>query len=640
MKKIVIALFLIFMSISIISFSYIPKGNSENTTIAQSVHHPLFLSNITVSSDIPFNQDPSYYSFEAYHIVPPNETPVVVHVATNLLFNDTGLAPFYLKVNIPKGNYSLELMNVSIREFNGTQYDRQAYIFVNGVPIFWGSTQEINNSTAEVDVTMFENLLQGNVTFEPVIQNYYDAKIGITGLYQLNITLYLYPGPKPEGLPNEFVPLFVNCTTEKIDYNYSYVILSPSLSSITRSYVIPNGTYRMDALIWEEGGGVDEFWYANEPATRSILMYYNGKLASVINPYETIYTGGINLFYWKPLTSINTLSFHAPYIAELTPLLALGNQANITVTVTNMIPGSAWDIAGVLMLWVNQSNPLISGHLIIQKTNFMDSGPMYIPSYLGEYYLENGHYTIQYDSQLNFKYGTEISNVSQSGTFIARQEFNNVFEYAYLDESFTDKALDTGIYNASLDIHGNYPITMYLDAIAFPITNPNVIPYNLTYEQNGTISLGLTYNFDWIYGNYSHEVNVNESLYSIGGFSGILEIINRYGGAVLVSISSNNAETFKNLKATWLVDGSGFTEKFSAGALQNSTVNFNGYYIYIKESFTKIDPPITHSMSRNTNTEQSLLINNLPISKLKIHDIYHYKLYTIMRAPLGYFVRF
>ncbi|AWR98179.1 glycopeptidase [Acidianus sulfidivorans JP7] len=603
---------------------------SQNEDI-NSVSHPLLLSNVTVGSSMPFSQDPAYYSFEAYHILPPNETPVIVHVATNLLFNDTGLKPYYLHVNIPEGNYSLELMNVSIREFNGTQYDRQAYIFVNGVPIFWGSTQEIQNSTAEVDVTMFENLLQGNVTFEPVIQNYYDAKIGITGLYELNITLYLYPGPKPEGLPNGFIPLFVNCTLEGIDYNYSYVILSPSLPMVSASYTIPNGTYKMDALIWEEGGGVDEFWYANEPATRSILMYYDGKLASVINPYETIYTGGINLFYWKPLTSINTLSFHSPYIVELTPLLALGNKANISITVTNMIPGSAWDIAGVLMLWINESNPMISGNLVVQKSSFMDSGPMYIPSYLGIYYLEDGHYNIQYESILKFKYGTETSDVIQSGMFVARQEFNNVFEYAYLDESFSEKAVDYGLYNSSLNIYGNYPISMNFDVIAFPITSTSVIPYNLTYEQNGTISLGLTYNFSWIYGNYSHSVYTKESLYSIGGFSGILEVINSYGGAILVSLNSNNAETFKNLTAIWLVDGSGFEENFSAGALQNSTVNLNGYYIYIKQSFTKIDPhnDNTKSVSGYNNEYTTIKVHTSKLSKL---DLYKLKIDNSVKA--------
>ncbi|WP_204264975.1 hypothetical protein, partial [Escherichia coli] len=48
--------------------------------------------------------------------------------------------------SVPKGNYSMEILNVSIAESNGAQYDRPVYIFANGVPIFWGSTQEFFNS--------------------------------------------------------------------------------------------------------------------------------------------------------------------------------------------------------------------------------------------------------------------------------------------------------------------------------------------------------------------------------------------------------------------------------------------------------------------------------------------------------------
>lgn len=558
----------------------------------------LQLYNITVApSAIPFKEDPAYYSFEAYRIMPPNVTPVVIHVATNLVFNNTGLHPHYIKVNIPKGNYSLILMNVSIREYNGIQYDRAAYIFVNGIPVFWGSTQEINNSTAEVDLTLFENLLQGNVTFEPVITNYYAPKVGITGLYSMNITLYLYPGPKPQGLPNEFIPLFVNFTPEKITFNYSYIILNPYIPSIMQTVNVPNGTYRMMLLLYEEGGGLDEFWYTNEPATRSIQLYYDNYLAGVVNPYETIYTGGIDLFYWKPLTSINTLAFHGLQLIDLTSFIALGSEANITVDVTNLeeafqltgLPYFDWDISAALLLWVNESNPLISAKLTTAQSQFMDSGPIFTPGFYGVYYQEDGHYYTHYSAILNFEHGTEVSNVITKGVFVAKQTFNSVFQYGYLDESFYENAKETGFYNASLIISGSYPITFTFDAVAIPITSTSVIPYNLSYMQNGTINLGLTYFMNWTYDSYNHVEKVHESLYAIGGFSGIIEIINRYGGAVLVALTSNNAITQKNLTATWLVNGKGFTEAFSAEGLQNSVVNFNGYYVYITQSFTPIN---------------------------------------------------
>ncbi|MEM0200765.1 MAG: peptide-N4-asparagine amidase, partial [Saccharolobus sp.] len=515
-----------------------------------SISKPLILGNITTLNSGKIQYDPSYYSFEAYQIHPPNVTPIKVPIATNVIFNNSGLKPYIVTVNIPRGNYSMEILNVSINESNGAQYDRPVYIFANGVPIFWGSTQELLNSTASTDVTMFENLLQGNVTFQLVLENFYDAKIGITGIYKMNVTLYLYPGTPPKGLPNYFIPLFLS------KYNYSYIILNPVNDYISQNITIPNGTYRLALMLYEEGGGLDEFWYANEPATREIQVLYDGRLVGIVNPYETIYTGGINLLWWKPVTSINTLSFHSPYVIDLTPLLALGSSGNIAVTVTNLLTalqltGSTafdWDISGVLLLWVNSSNPLISGTLLSQYSRFMDSSPIFNPGELGEYYQEGGSYLINYSALLNFKYGTEYTDVIQQGRFYAYQTFNQIYEKAFLGENFMEKAIEMGnLYNSTLYYEISYPIFLQLSAVAIPITNPHVIPYNLSYYQNGTLDLGLNYYYENLFNGQNITIKTIESVKAIGGFGGIIEIINKYGGAVLVALTSNNAITTKNL---------------------------------------------------------------------------------------------
>jgi len=571
-----IILFLFFFSLITI-----PSTASRPST----AQHPFLPLNITLPSYL----DPHYYSFEAFQIKPPtNVTPIVIPVATNATFNDTGLMPIIKKVYIPPGNYSLILMNVSISENNGAQYDRAAYIFVNGVPVFWGSTQEFANSTAQADLTLFENLLQGNVTFQLVITNYYDAKVGITGLYHMNVTLLLYPGQKPEGLPNEFIPLYMS------KYNYSYVILNPVTPRITQQVTIPNGTYKMSLLMYEEGGGLDEFWYTNEPATRSILIYYNNLLAGVVNPYETLYTGGIDLFWWKPLTSINTLSFHSPMMIDLTPMLAYGLKPNITTCVYNLITayqltGStafSWDISGVLMLWVNQSNPLMNAKPLTSEARFIDSTPLFTPAFSAEYYQEAGNYLINYSSELTFEHGSEFAWSLQKGKFVAYQTFNQIFEKAYLDEKFYEMAVDRGIYNSTLVINGNYPVLLDLSAFAVPITNPRVIPYNLSVLQNGTLSLGLSYYYEYTFGSYNNTVKTEENLTAVGGFGAIIEIINKYGGAILVSITTNYANTQKNLTSWFLINGYGYKEIFSAEGLQNSTTNLTGYYKYVHISFS------------------------------------------------------
>ncbi|WP_338604109.1 peptide-N4-asparagine amidase [Sulfolobus tengchongensis] len=610
----IIALILLFSILAGIAVVPISFSQSSSFTL----YHPLILGNITMLNGGNIQYDPMYYSFEAYQIHPPNATPVIVKIATNAIFNNSGLTPYVVHVNIPKGNYSMEILNVSINESGGAQYDRPVYIFANGVPIFWGSTQELLNSTAEADVTLFENLLSGNVTFQLVLENFYDAKIGITGIYKMNVTLYLYPGTPPKGLPNYFIPLFVN------KYNYSYVILNPLNNYISQNVSIPNGTYKMALLLYEEGGGLDEFWYANEPATREIKVIYDGRLVGVVNPYQTIYTGGINLFWWRPLTSINTLSFHSPYIIDLTPMLAFRSINNsIAVTVTNLqtalqLTGTAdydWDIGGVLMLWVNPANPLLSAKLLTEYARFMDSSPIFNLGFVGEYYQEGGSYLINYSAILEFKNGTEYSDVIQEGRFYAYQTFNQIYEKAYLGETFVEKAIESGsLYNATLYYDVYYPVFLQISAIEIPITNPHVIPFNLSYAQNGTLSLGLYYNYVNVFNGENLTIRTMENVTAIGGFSGIIEVINKYGGAVLVGLTSNNALTTKNLVNYILLNGVGYKEVFSAEGLQNSTTQTAGYYVYHSVQFI----PITNTGNSNADPPKKGAFLIVPNSFLRI----------------------
>ncbi|MEM1627066.1 MAG: peptide-N4-asparagine amidase [Sulfolobaceae archaeon] len=565
----------VFLISSLILISLIPYNILSS---ALENYSNMVLFNITQPA---LATDPRYYSSEPFQIN-FNKTPIVVKIASNLVFNNSGIVPKTVTVNIPEGNYSLMVLNVSIREYGGRQYDRPVYIFANGVPIFWGSTQEIHNSSAQSDVTIFENLLKGNVTFQIVLVNYYAPRVGITGVYSMNVTLLLYPGQKPKGLPNEYIPLFLNI------YNYSRVVLNPSVSEVSEAVMIPNGTYRVVALLYYEGGALDEFWYTNQPAIRNILIYYNGLLAGVIVPYPIIYTGGINPFWWRPITSINTLSFHTPHLIDLTPMLAISQNPKITVKVSNLkeaskiagVPYFSWIIAGVLLLWVNSSNPLLNSTILTAYSSYLDSKPIFSRWIGGIYYQQVSKYMINYTAILQFKNGTEIASVYQSGSATAYQTFNEIYQQAILVQEFEEYSFIRGIHNSSLVIQGKYPIALQFSAFAVPISNPRVIPYNLTYSQNGTLNLGLEYKYIYTFDNaYNLTIVLNENLNTIGGFSGILEVINPYGGAILVRLTQNYAKTERVLNAIYLINGKGFMEYYHAIAIQNSTRVTAGYMI-------------------------------------------------------------
>lgn len=528
------------------------------------------------------------YSFGAYQPKIPGVSPEAVTVAQNVLFNNSGRVPYTVSVVLPNSSYALEVLKVSVKEFGGRQYDRPLYVFADGVPIFWGSTQEIFNSTALTDVTFYENLLRGNVTFRIVLVNFYVPSVRVTGVYELNATLYLYPGSPPAGLPTDFIPLWVNA------YGYSSAGLNQFHPSITQGVTMPAGTYRAAAVVYTEGTGLDEFWYANEPATRSVLLYYNGFLADVVNPFETVYTGGIDPFYWRPMPSINTLGYHNPYIAEITPLLATGLNAKITVSVTNLVesyeltglPFFSWVLSGALALWVNQSNPLVSGSLQTAKQVYVDSSPIFNPTTTGMVYQEAGHYLVEYEATLKFAQGVEHSSVVQGGSFQAYQTLTQLLEVAELQEQFYEHAADQGFYNATLEYQGSYPVSFVYSAFTTPLTNPSVIPYEAVYAQNGSITLGYHVKSTYTYNGQAYAEGVDEDLTALGGFSSLLEVINQYGGAVILSLSANYAQTTKSLKAYWLLDGKTITETFSAQAVSPNVSDSVGYYNYVSITYT------------------------------------------------------
>lgn len=572
------AYLILFFMLSTMSMAPMNHSGAIMTQKAYSRPPTPLLVNATVGD--PKTNSAGYYSFSAYEPRIQGVEPLVVPIAQNVVFNDSGPTPYTVTANLPNVNYMLGVLNVSVKEYGGTQYDRPLYVFADGVPIFWGSTQEILNSTAVSDVTFYENLLRGNVTFQVVLINYYDAAVGITGVYSVNLSLYLYPGTPPPGLPTNFVPMWVN------RLGYSSLGLNPFQPTYSENVALPQGTYRAAAIIYTEGGGDDEFWYANEPATRSVLLYYNGFLADVVNPFETLYTGGVDLFYWKPMPSINTLAYHNPYVAEITPLLATGLNATISVSVTNLVeayeltgsPFYSWTLSGVLALWVNASDPLVSGRLVVQKQVYMDSGPIFNPSFSGEVYQEAGRYMIEYVGVLKFTQGSETSRVIQSGRFTAYQTLSSLLEQATLDERFSEYAWDTGMYNASTTFAGNYPLKLVFSVFETPITNPSVIPFEALYAQNGSMTIGFHVYYRSTVSGSTYESSVNESLETEGGFSGILEIINQYGGAVLVSFNTNYAATAKQLDASWIIDGSSYTESFRATAVSPNITDAAGYY--------------------------------------------------------------
>ena len=542
--------------------------------------------------------DPIFYSFEALQPPKPNSTPIVVTVVNNAVFNNSGLTPYNATVYVPPKNYSLILLNVTINESNGAQYDRTIYIYANNVTVFWGSTQELLNSTAWADLTLLENFLRGNVTFKIVLPNYYVPKYNITGIYKVTVKLILYPGNPPPDLPNYVIPLFYNST-----FTYPMTILTPGKPNVTQVITLPKGTYNAMLVLYMKGGGLDEFWYASIPAIRNLLVYYDDYLAGVVEPYPVVYTGGINLFWWKPVPSANTLSFHTVQMIPLTPFLALGNRANLTFSITNLVLSSeilqsqdlSWDLSGYILVW-NSSNAVVSAKFIKANGYYLDSSPIFGALGTGYTYDEGSKFNLQYETLINFSKGYEIVSYTLGGGVNVHQVFNPVYDYVLLNEIESVSETVTGShqmsYSSSIDVGLKIPFS----AFAAKISSGSVPPINYSYIQNGTFSLRTSFLSNLTVGKITVSyMNLNETVSSVGGFGGVITVINRYGGAVLSELTQNYAVTKKILNAVILANGYTAKENVTLVGVQNSTIHTQGHYAEVSVRVTQSAPTVTNS---------------------------------------------
>ena len=534
--------------------------------------------------------DPSFYSFDALQPPKPNATPTVITVVKDAVFNNSGLTPYNVTVYIPPENYSLVLLNVTISESGGPQYDRAIYIYANNITVFWGSTQQPLNSTAWADLTLLENFLRGNVTFKIVLPNFYVPKYNITGVYKVTVKLILYPGSPPPDLPNYVIPLFYN---ESL--TYPMTTLTPGKPNATQAVNLPKGTYNAMLVLYMKGGGLDEFWYASIPAVRNLLVYYGNYLAGVIEPYPVVYTGGINPFWWKPVTSTNTLSYHTVQMIPLTPFLAVGNRANLTFSMPNLVLSSevlrstdlSWDLSGYILVW-NSSDSIVSAKFVKASGYYLDSPPIVGALGSGYTYDEGAKFHLEYETLINFTKGYEVVSYTLSGRVNAHQVFNPVYSYVTLSESETVNQTITGTHRSAYFSSLSVGLSLPFSAFAAKISPGYSPPVNYSYMQNGTFRLVTSYLDSLTSGKTTvHYVSLNETVSAVGGFEGVITVINSYGGAVLRELTQNYAVTKKILNAVVTINGYTAKENVTMVGVQNSTVHTQGHYAEVSISVTQ-----------------------------------------------------
>ncbi|RDS81626.1 peptide-N(4)-(N-acetyl-beta-glucosaminyl)asparagine amidase [Dyella monticola] len=307
---------------------------------------------------------------------PPGQ-PCVVQLFSNDTFNDYSPRPF--NYTPPSGcgtHWSKVVLEGDFSITSGVQYDRTATIFLAGVNLYFGTTQEPTETAGrswhvERDLTdytaLFRNAGAGQVFIGNIVNSTY------TGVIHGSARLLFYPASvvaPAANAPDAVYPL-------GSDPVGSTVTLNDSSSQMAATLTLPRNVERAYLDVFTQSQSNDEFWYTCVPDPyaseteecgggnfREAEISIDGQPAGVAPVYPWIYTGGIDLFIWKPTPGVQTLNF-MPYRVDLTPFAGiLSNGSPHTVAVSVEGANSYFSATASLLVYEDKGAHQVSGALV------------------------------------------------------------------------------------------------------------------------------------------------------------------------------------------------------------------------------------------------------------------------------------
>ena len=306
---------------------------------------------------------------------PPGQ-PCVVQLFSNDTFNDYSPRPFsYTPPSGCGSHWSKVVLEGDFSVTEGVQYDRTATIFLAGVNLYFGSTQEPSSTLApswhvERDLTdysaLFNSVGQGQVFIGNIVNSSY------SGVINGSARLLFYPAnavAPAAKVPDAVYPL----SSDPIG---STVTLNNSTDQMAATLSLPRNVEHAYLDVLTQSQSSDEFWYTCVPAQyaaetgecnngnfREAEVSIDGQPAGVAPVYPWIYTGGIDLFIWKPTPGVQTLNF-IPYRVDLTPFAGvLSNGSPHTVAVSVEGADSYFSGTAALLVYQDHGSKQVSGQV-------------------------------------------------------------------------------------------------------------------------------------------------------------------------------------------------------------------------------------------------------------------------------------
>jgi len=361
----------------------------------------------------------------------------------------------------------------------GRNYDRTAEIWLNGVNLYFGTTEEPSHSQAESwhverDLTDYSALFRNAGQGQAILWNYVDSYY--TGVYHGSAKLLFYPAsaqaPAPR-VPDQVISLGsdpVGSTTE----------LDTSSSAMSQTLSLPRNVEHAYLDVFAQSQHNDEFWYTCVPDQYAGQVYecgggnfreaevsIDGQPAGVAPVYPWIYSGGIDPFLWRPVTGVQTLNF-MPYRVDLSPFAGmLSDGAQHTVSVNVVGANNYFSGAATLLLYQDLGSQQVTGS--VTRNTLAGQAP--VPT-IGSTLDGTGngaitteltrHFVIQ--GNVNTSHGLMQNTVDQTVGFADTQTFTiNGSTYRQVSDQVTS------VDGTSRSSIGSTIVSQYSQQVSYPL---------------------------------------------------------------------------------------------------------------------------------------------------------------------------
>ena len=306
----------------------------------------------------------------------PPGTPCVVSLFSGVTFTDFNARPYtYAPPSGCGTRWSKVVLEADFSVTAGRQFDRTATLWLGGVNLYFGTTQEPSANVSpswhvERDLTDYSALLQQAGAGQAVLGNVVNSTY--TGVIQGSARLLFYPATArapAARVPDRVLPLGSDPVGNSTG-------LTDSSSQLTRTLTLPRNVARAYLDVFVQSQNADEFWYTCVPDQyaaevqecgggnfREAEISIDGQPAGVAPVYPWIYTGGIDPYLWRPTPGVQTLNF-MPYRVDLTPFAGvLSNGAPHQVAVSVAGASNYFSATATVLLYLDAHSKQVTGQI-------------------------------------------------------------------------------------------------------------------------------------------------------------------------------------------------------------------------------------------------------------------------------------